>query len=384
VARGHRVRILCLRSNPAFEGPLEVERLAVPRWPRWWRELRFARAALERRRLGSADVTLAVRHLLEADLYQPHGGPFRTAIAASLEGVEPAALRLARLALRRLRPATRVLLWTDREILRRSPGLVVVSLSRKVEEDFRRAYPGLSLTFERIYNGVDLEEFHDRDREEAARALRQRLGIPPEARIALFVGHKFGPKGLREAVEAVAAAPGFHLVVLGGGRPAAYRRLARSAGVASRVHFAGAAREPRPFYAAADVLVHPTRYDPCSLAVLEALACGTPVITTTANGASELMVSGREGFVVEPGASPAIARALLAIGESWSRFHEAALARARDLGFERHLDAMEKVLRRAADERRKRQDPERAGQSSRGVSPSGKRGSRVQASSSGL
>ena len=49
------------------------------------------------------------------------------------------------------------------------------------------------------------------------------------------------------------------------------------------------AREMRNAYFAADFLVHPTFYDPCSLVVLEALACGLPVITTRANGASELL-----------------------------------------------------------------------------------------------
>jgi UDP-glucose:(heptosyl)LPS alpha-1,3-glucosyltransferase len=61
----------------------------------------------------------------------------------------------------------------------------------------------------------------------------------------------------------------------------------------------------RSAYFAADFLVHPTFYDPCSLVVLEALACGLPVITTRYNGASELLHVGKddlglqEGFVVD-------------------------------------------------------------------------------------
>src|SRR5688572_13319048 len=134
LGRGHRLRILCLGSNPAFEDGLSVEKISVPRWPRWRRELAFAREALRRRRSGGADVTLAVRHALEADVYQPHGGPFRVAVRASLAGVRPAILRRTKLLLRLLRPATRVLLRLDREILRRSPELVLVSLSRRVED----------------------------------------------------------------------------------------------------------------------------------------------------------------------------------------------------------------------------------------------------------
>ena len=52
-------------------------------------------------------------------------------------------------------------------------------------------------------------------------------------------------------------------------------------------------------YFAADFLVHPTFYDPCSHVVLEALACGLPVITTRYNGASELLHPPREGYVID-------------------------------------------------------------------------------------
>ena len=44
--------------------------------------------------------------------------------------------------------------------------------------------------------------------------------------------------------------------------------------------------------------MQPTYYDPCSLVVLEALACGLPVITTAQNGASELLTDGVDGYVL--------------------------------------------------------------------------------------
>ena len=356
IARGHRLRVLCLGSNPRFEEGISIEKLAVPRWPRWRRELALAREALGRRQSGGADVTLAVRHALEADVYQPHGGPFRTAVRESLAGVKPALLRRTKLLLRYLRPATRALLRLDREILLRSRGLVTVSLSRKVEDEFRRAYPGVSFRFERIYNGVDLDEFHDRDRPERARALRERFAIPGGRTVALFVGHKFGPKGLADAITALAGLPDFHLVVLGSGRKKAFERLARSLGMQGRLDFAGQSVEPRGFYAGAEVLLHPTYYDPCSLSVLESLACGTPVITTTANGASELMESGREGYVIAPGDPASLARAARAVAADWNGFHQRALERAKDLSFHHHLDSMERVLLRAAEERRRRRE----------------------------
>ena len=89
-----------------------------------------------------------------------------------------------------------------------------------------------------------------------------------------------------------------HLVVVGHDRnPARYRALARRHRVAARVTFAGPQADPRPFYGAADVFLLPTLYDPLSNAVLEALACGLPVITSTRCGAGELVAAHRAGVV---------------------------------------------------------------------------------------
>jgi UDP-glucose:(heptosyl)LPS alpha-1,3-glucosyltransferase len=70
-------------------------------------------------------------------------------------------------------------------------------------------------------------------------------------------------------------------------------------GCADRFRFPGAMDDVAAAYAASDVYVQPTWYDPCSLVVLEAMACGRPVITTRFNGASELMEDGCEGLILD-------------------------------------------------------------------------------------
>ena len=79
------------------------------------------------------------------------------------------------------------------------------------------------------------------------------------------------------------------LVVVGSSATAEFERMARRLGVADRVRFAGYCPDMRDAYFAADLLVHPTFYDPCSNVVLEAMACGLPVITMRSNGASEML-----------------------------------------------------------------------------------------------
>ena len=62
----------------------------------------------------------------------------------------------------------------------------------------------------------------------------------------------------------------------------------------------GCVADTSPFYAAADIAVQATYYDACSLATLESLASGLPVITTRANGAAELITHGTDGMVLTP------------------------------------------------------------------------------------
>ena len=90
----------------------------------------------------------------------------------------------------------------------------------------------------------------------------------------------------------------FKLLVLGRDRQNPYLRLAKKIWISEEVIFAGSTNEPEKYYGAADLLIHPTFYDACSLTVLEALASGLPVITTSSNGASGVISQGVEGRVI--------------------------------------------------------------------------------------
>jgi UDP-glucose:(heptosyl)LPS alpha-1,3-glucosyltransferase len=87
-------------------------------------------------------------------------------------------------------------------------------------------------------------------------------------------------------------------LILGRDRKDPYIRLADQLGLSEDFVFAGSTDEPEKYYGAADLLVHPTFYDACSLTVLEALGTGLPVVTTTSNGASGVISQREEGWVV--------------------------------------------------------------------------------------
>ena len=164
-----------------------------------------------------------------------------------------------------------------------------------------------------IPHGVDLERFHPPDPQERAHA-RAQFRLDEQSRVALFVGHEFGRKGLEYAIAGLVHAPEVLLLVAGGDVPslAAAQAQAERAGVAQRVLFMGPRHGDLPiFFAAADMFVLPSAYESYGLVILEALACGLPVIATSVGCAPEVIVDGENGFLVE--------RNALAVGTCMAR-----------------------------------------------------------------
>jgi UDP-glucose:(heptosyl)LPS alpha-1,3-glucosyltransferase len=164
-------------------------------------------------------------------------------------------------------------------------------------------------------------------------------------------------KGLEPLLQALRYIPSrlrLSVIILGSSNSAPYERLARRLGVSDRVNFHGFCAETRNAYFAADFLVHPTFYDPCSLVVLEALACGLPVITSRYNGASELLDPPQAGLLID---DPHDHRRLAGCIEQFcdpARRADAAQA-AREAAdrwtFDHHYQRMMAVFRLAAERR---------------------------------
>ncbi len=149
--------------------------------------------------------------------------------------------------------------------------------------------------------------------------------------------------------------PPFRLLVAGHPNTRRYERLARRLNIHQHLCFVGHCAEMRNAYFAADFLVHPTFYDPCSLVVLEALACGLPVITTRANGASELMKPMGEGYVIDdPHDHQHLAWCLVQMLDNSRRhtFSLAARKTAAQWSFEHHYRQLLSVFAEAAKRRR--------------------------------
>jgi UDP-glucose:(heptosyl)LPS alpha-1,3-glucosyltransferase len=226
----------------------------------------------------------------------------------------------------------------------------IIVNSNMVRKHFEIYYGISSDRIRVIPSAIDTDRFTADDRLKQRYEERTHLGIPPHAVVGLFIAMNYRLKGLSPLLKAFAKTtyPLLYLVVVGHPSYGRYQRLASRYGIADRVIFLGHRPDPRNCYFAADFLVHPTFYDPCSLVVLEALTCGLPVITSRYNGAAELLHPPAEGLVIDdPHNTDALAAALLRMCDSGYR-RDAAVA-ARQLGeywsFERHYQSLLDVFR---------------------------------------
>jgi UDP-glucose:(heptosyl)LPS alpha-1,3-glucosyltransferase len=308
--------------------------------------------AVTRRWRGRLDLVHSHTKSLGDDIVSPGGSAHRAYVG--LLQRESAGLR--RLALP-WHPYHRSMLTVERFQLAQARRIVVNSgWSRSV---LAGAYPRVRERVAVVHNGVDTEHFTPTLRRDLRQATRSRLGLGAGETVFLFVGAGDRRKGLHELLSAFAglAARPVRLVVLGRRDPKEAARIAATLArltLGDRVVLQNFAPDPRPYYAAADAFVLPTKFDPFSNATAEALACGLPVVTTASNGVSELMVDGREGFVVpDPRDVAALRLALERVLEAdRARMGEAARALAETLTWKRHVDAMLGLYGEVLGERR--------------------------------
>jgi glycosyltransferase involved in cell wall biosynthesis len=187
-----------------------------------------------------------------------------------------------------------------------------VCVSDGVADEIREHYPAVADRVLTIHNGVQTQVFAPGLRHVQARAMRAALGVGEGRLVAAFVASEWERKGLVPLLRALALAPGWDLVVAGGGDEARYRALADSIGVGEAVHWLGVTRDVQLVYALSDAFVMASSYETFSLVTFEAAASGLPILATAVNGVRELIEDGQNGFLITP-EPRAIAERLMAL-----------------------------------------------------------------------
>lgn len=268
-----------------------------------WRDAGFARAVKAALAQDRPDLVQTHERIDGCDIFRAGDGVHRVWLEERVRAGGP----LERLSIAANR-YHRYVLDAEARVFA-DPGLkAVICNSPMVKDDVRAHFGVAEDKLHVIFSAVDPAEFGPQVRVQRD-ALRGRLGCAAGHVVFLLVGSGYTRKGVPAALRALRQLPAAaRLVIVGRDQHLArYRHLAQRAGVADRAVFAGPQADPRPWYGAADAFVLPTLYDPLPNAVLEALACGLPVVTSTRCGAAERVLAFGAGTVCAAGDVAALA-----------------------------------------------------------------------------
>jgi UDP-glucose:(heptosyl)LPS alpha-1,3-glucosyltransferase len=299
----HEVHLYACRWDAAaLPAAMHYHYLPSKRSPRFLRPWRFTAACTSALRGAGHDISIGFDKIWGVDILYPQGG-LHAATAAQNFNKYPHWFPRSLAQLGKWLDAAH---WSYKALERRQylseRRPVVIVNSNMVKAHFASYYPNNPAELYVIRSAIDPQRFQEEDRPRRRAEWRQNWGIAPDETAALFIAMNYRLKGLEPLLHAVRHMPAqakFRLIVAGNRHTELYEQLAQRLGIAERVVFLGPRRDVHNCYFAADFLVHPTFYDPCSLVVLEGLACGLPVITTRYNGASELLNPPREGYVID-------------------------------------------------------------------------------------
>jgi UDP-glucose:(heptosyl)LPS alpha-1,3-glucosyltransferase len=336
-ARGHELHVFCARPAGALPG-VQTHPVRVLRAGRTARLLSFALAAPRLAARYGCDLRVGFGRTLAQDVVRVGGGTHASYVAQ---------MQAARVRGATLGPYHRAILWLERRMFAAGAYRLVLAVSGRAAAEVRADYAVPAERLRVVYNGVDLERFHPQRQSPAAQALRDALGMARGERLCLAVGSGYLRKGFDLLIRLWREAPpaDTHLVLVG--RDERLERFRRAAAGASlRVHVLGPRDDVPLLMAAADVVCVPSRQEAFGNVVLEAMASGTPVVTSRVVGAAELLGPPLDVLVVErPDELSALGRALArALGDEHALYAATARSAAAERPWSRHLDELERLL----------------------------------------
>jgi UDP-glucose:(heptosyl)LPS alpha-1,3-glucosyltransferase len=281
VGSGHTIELFTTREWPIKAWPFGEMRQLRATTP-----VAFADEAEKVRATSNCDLLVSLERVWRCDVYRAGDGVHRAWLERRARVSGPLRKLLGALN----RKHTGILRLEEALLAERGAGRVLAN-SQMVKNEIIKFYAYPAQQIDLIYNGVPLEIFSNvRSRRHEQ---REKLGLREDEIALLFVGSGWERKGLRYAIDAMAGCANakLRLLVAGRGNTARYKT--------ERVEFLGEVNDVTAVYAAADIFVLPTLYDPFSNACLEALASGLPVITTRDNGFSEIIEDEIQGSIID-------------------------------------------------------------------------------------
>jgi len=289
VKNGHEVQLVATHEWPEDQWPFgSIRCLEAKSVTGFADELEQIRPELR------CDVLFSFERVWSCDVYRAGDGVHRAWLARRRKFEVPLK-QFVRAASRKHRDLLRL----EESLFEKRNAWRVIVASQMVANEITESYGYPADRIELVRNGVPLARF--RFEPELRERSRAELKLKQDEIVLLFAGSGWERKGLLFAIEAIALCKSrkMRLLVAGRGDAERYKTARLRFWREDPVRFLGEIADLVPIYAAADIFILPTIYDPFSNACLEALASGLPVITTRSNGFSEIVEDGVHASLVD-------------------------------------------------------------------------------------
>jgi len=338
---GHDVQLVTTNEWPEDEWPFgSIRRLEATTVIGFADELEQVRPQLQ------CDVLFSLERVWNCDVYRAGDGVHRAWLGRRRKYEIPLK-QFVRGASRKHRD----LLQLEESLFVKRKARQVIVTSQMVANEIIDLYRYPADKIDLVRNGVPLERF--RFPPALCERSRAKLKLKRDQIALLFAGSGWERKGLLFAIEAMALCKNrkMRLLVAGWGDARPYKMTRLRFWREDPVQFLGEVADLMPVYAAADIFILPTIYDPFSNACLEALASGLPVITTRSNGFSEIIKDGVHGSIVDNPANLVGLRQAIRFWSDSSRrdaVRPANIERASQFDISKNVRQTLEILRRVA------------------------------------
>ena len=290
-ARGHEVHVFTMSWQGDVPEGFYVHHIQVKGWTNHGKAARFSRQISSILSESDYDVVIGFNKMAGLDLYYA-ADPCFLSKAASKH-------RFWSRFGRRYRTFSRL----EEEVFSVGSSTRILLISEVEKPNFMSCYGTPEDRFFSLPPGIDRDRLPSENYQEIRQTVRAELGLEKGDRLVLMVGSSFATKGVDRAIRAMAALPidlqkMTKLVVVGQGAPQPYLRLAGKLGVRDRVRFLGPRDDVPRFLWAADLLLHPSRYENTGIVIVEALAAGLPVLATAVCGYGFHVIDAGAGLLV--------------------------------------------------------------------------------------
>ncbi len=350
LSSGFKVRLVGERCDEDLKGSVDFVPIEVARLNSVTRNLSFHRGVQTVLRRYPSTISYSLSRTWPVDIFRVTDPLHRHNLNLKYSSL-PGRIWTA------ISPRHRVLSGLERGVMRPGGCKKIITISQLdktlVQEYFK--VPAEKVTV--IYNGVDLGYFTPLSQGQIYQ-IRKGLGIEADVTCYIFPAMDFKRKGLKTLFSGLSMLPfPWRLLVVGKGDIHRFKKMAAKLGISKRVLFLGRRNDMRELYCAADLMVLPTLYDPFGNVHLEALACGTPVLTTASAGGAESVIPGRTGYVLHDSRDAStLARYLHDFEQrrdEWASWRDNARKSAMRFTREENIRKTIEVIEEVSDESRK-------------------------------